>query len=391
MTLRTGAVRSFSFPMKLATFAHHDGKGWSGAFPAQLDSESTVVLVFGAPSYVDAPAAMDELVAAFPRSHVVGCSSAGEIFGAHVNDESLSVAVARFERGRVREASTEIAAGGSSREAGEALARELSAPDLRAMFVLSDGLAANGTELLRGIHSVVAGDVTVTGGLAGDGTAFKRTWVLAGGKAAPGRVVAIGLYGDGVGVSHGSRGGWDTFGTERVVTRSEGNVVYELDGEPALALYKKYLGDRASGLPSTALLFPLALRTSSDDTNMVVRTILAVDEEKQSMTFAGDVAQESVVQLMRANFDRLIDGAAQASLSAARPGEGDTLSIAISCVGRRIVLGERTEEEVEAAVEGAPDPRLVGFYSYGEISPLVKGACGVLHNQTMTLTRFWEI
>lgn len=108
------------------------------------------------------------------------------------------------------------------------------------------------------------------------------------------------------------------------------------------------------------------------------------------MTFAGDVAQESVVQLMRANFDRLIDGAAQASLSAARPGEGDTLSIAISCVGRRIVLGERTEEEVEAAVEGAPDPRLVGFYSYGEISPLVKGACGVLHNQTMTLTRFWE-
>ncbi|MFO0737582.1 MAG: FIST N-terminal domain-containing protein [Labilithrix sp.] len=377
--------------MKLATFTHHDSKGWSGAFPTELDSESTVVFVFGAPGYVDAPAAMDELVAAFPRSHVVGCSSAGEIFGARVNDQSLSVAVARFERGRVREASTGIVGGGSSREAGEALARELSAPDLRAMFVLSDGLAANGTELLRGIHSVVAGDVTVTGGLAGDGTAFKRTWVLAGGKAAPGRVVAIGLYGEGVGVSHGSRGGWDTFGTERVVTRSEGNVVYELDGEPALALYKKYLGDRASGLPSTALLFPLALRTSSDDTNMVVRTILAVDEEKQSMTFAGDVAQESVVQLMRANFDRLIDGAAQASLSAARPGEGDTLSIAISCVGRRIVLGERTEEEVEAAVEGAPDPRLVGFYSYGEISPLVKGACGVLHNQTMTLTRFWEI
>lgn len=375
--------------MHLTTLSY-DGRAWSAPLPG-LDSDRTLVLVFGAPRYIDEPGPIRELLAAFPSSHVVGCSSAGEIFGTHVNDGSLAVAVARFEKGRLRTACTEVAAGTSSTQAGAALAAELAGPDLRAIFILSDGLAVNGTELLKGIHGVVPPGVVVTGGLAGDGTAFQRTWVLAQGVPAPGRIVAVGLYGESLGVGHGSRGGWDVFGPERVVTRSEGNVLYELDGEPALALYKKYLGDRASGLPSTALLFPLALRTSPSAESTVVRTILSVDEERQSMTFAGDVAQGSVVQLMRANFDRLIDGASEASHIAAHPPEGDALSIAISCVGRRIVLGERTEEEVEAAVEGTNDPRLVGFYSYGEISPLVPGACGMLHNQTMTLTRFWEV
>ena len=191
----------------------------------------------------------------------------------------------------------------------------------------------------------------MTGGLAGDGSRFKQTWVLVGGKPTPAWVVGVGLYGDAVGVSHGSRGGWDVFGPERVVTRSVGNVLYELDGEPALALYKTYLGERAAELPAAALLFPLSLRSSTDPTQSLVRTILAIDEANQSMTFAGDIPQDSVVQLMRANFDRLVDGASQASVAADRESSGDTLSVAISCVGRRLVLGERVEEEVEAAFE----------------------------------------
>jgi len=376
--------------VKLSTFSFDSDRGWSvESFPA-LDSPQTLVIVFGGAEFLGAPERLTELVSAYPSSVVVGCSSAGEIHGAHISDDSLSVAVVRFERGTLRQARTEVASGGSSRSAGAVLGRELASPDLRAVFVLSDGISVNGTELLTGIHGAVDRSVAVTGGLAGDGSRFRQTWVLAGGKPTSGIVVAVGLYGDSIGVSHGSRGGWDAFGPERVVTKSVGNVLHALDDEPALALYKTYLGERAEGLPATALLFPLALRAASS-AQTVVRTVLSVDEASQTMTFAGDIPEDSIVQLMRANFDRLIDGASKASEAATLPGSGDSLTVAVSCVGRRLVLGERAEEEVEAALEGVTDNgKMIGFYSYGEISPFAPGECGVLHNQTMTLTRFWE-
>ena len=375
--------------VQLSTFAYETGSGWSVAFPP-LDSPRTLVLVFGGSEFAESPEPLAELVNAYPSSIVVGCSSAGEIHGAHISDGSLSVAVARFERGTLRLARTQVTKGSSSSPAGEALGMELQGPDLRAVFVLSDGISVNGTELLAGIHRAVDKSVAVTGGLAGDGSRFRQTWVLANGKPEAGAIVAVGLYGASIGVSHGSRGGWDAFGPERVVTKSVGNVLHTLDDEPALALYKTYLGERADGLPATALLFPLALR-AANSAQTVVRTILSVDEKAQTMTFAGDIPEDSIVQLMRANFDRLIDGASEASAAAMAPVAGDSLTVAVSCVGRRLVLGERAEEEVEAALEGVTSGgKMVGFYSYGEISPLAPGGCGVLHNQTMTLTRFWE-
>jgi hypothetical protein len=206
-------------------------------------------------------------------------------------------------------------------------------------------------------------------------------------------VVAAGLYGDSVAVGHGSKGGWDNFGPERLVTRSQGNILFELDGRPALQLYKEYLGELADGLPATGLLFPLALRSDAEEEKSLVRTILAVDEAAQSLTFAGDVPQGSLARLMRANFDRLIDGASEAGALAAKSAvahDGDVLAIAISCVGRRLVLGQRAEEEIEATLEMLPDgTRQIGFYSYGEISPFALGPCD-LHNQTMTLTTIRE-
>jgi hypothetical protein len=306
-----------------------------------------------------------------------------------VLDESLAVAVLRFARTRVRTAETAVGEGVSSREAGESLGRAVRGEGLRAVFVLSDGLSVNGTELLGGLDAVLPHGVVVTGGLAGDGTAFRRSWVLREGAPRSGIIVAVGLYGDAVRVGHGSRGGWDAFGPERLVTRAEGNVLYELDGAPALALYKRYLGERAAALPSTALLFPVAIRGDAEGDERVVRTILSVDEAAQSMTFAGDIPSGALVQLMRANIDRLIDGAAQASVAARSPSP-EALTIAVSCVGRRLVLGERVEEELEAAQEAAPDGAMVGFYSYGEISPLGPGERARLHNQTMTVTRLWE-
>ncbi|WP_437926946.1 FIST N-terminal domain-containing protein [Sorangium sp. So ce291] len=376
--------------MILETFHYdRDSRKWSVRVLPVLDSDRTLVLVFGAPEFLDDPGAIRELRRAYPRSHMVGCSSAGEIAGTSVRDGTLSVAVARFERTTLAAAQVEVASASDSFAAGQALARKLERPGLRGVVVLSEGLGVNGSQLVRGLNAVLPESVVVAGGLSGDGTRFKRTWVCLGDTVRSGMVAAVGLYGEHVVIQHGSKGGWDKFGPERVVTRSEGNVLYEVDGRPALSLYKEYLGDKAAELPASALLFPLAMRATAQDEKSLVRTVLAVDHEAESMTFAGDVPKGHLVQLMKADFERLIGGAEQAARAASeagRAGGEGALAIAISCVGRRIVLGDRTEEEVEAVLDVLPrGTRVTGFYSYGEISPYATGHCD-LHNQTMTLT-----
>jgi hypothetical protein len=365
--------------------------GWSRPLPVELDSNATLVVAFGAPALGDAPGPLAELGAAFPAARYVGCSTAGEILDDALSDDGVVATIARFERSRVEATSARVGGPAESAAAGRALAGALAAPDLRAVFVLSDGLLVNGSELVRGVAGSLPDDVVITGGLAGDGERFGTTWVLAGDEPRPGAVAGVGLYGDALTVGAGSYGGWDLFGPERRITRADGNVLYELDGRPALSLYKEYLGERAAGLPATAMLFPLAVRASPDVGDHTVRTILSVDEDDQSMTFAGDVPEGGLAKLMRANRDRLVDGAMQAAALSADGGNGGPhLAVAISCVGRRLVLGERTEEEIEATLEALPrGSALIGFYSYGEIAPHHRGFCE-LHNQTMTVTTIGE-
>lgn len=373
--------------MEVTTLRYGNETGWSAPFPTH-DSEQTLLLVFASPEFIDDPVPLRDLRKAFPRAAILGCSTAGEILGATIDDRSVAVAVLRFERTTLAEVSAAVHRSSDSRAAGQTLGRALARPSLRGVLMLSDGLSVNGSELLRGIEDAAPG-IPVSGGLAADGSRFKRTWVMSGDAIEEDCVAAIGLYGDHVHVSHGSQGGWDIFGPERVVTRSLGNVLYELDGQPALALYKKYLGERAEGLPATALLFPLSVRATRGD-EPTVRTILAVDEAESSLTFAGDIPQGAHAQLMRANLDRLIDGASTAaSMVSPSEGVGDDVVVAVSCVGRRLVLGVRAEEEVEAVGRVLGASNVVGFYSYGEVSPSGRGR-SALHNQTMTLTRIRE-
>ncbi|MCC7395871.1 MAG: FIST C-terminal domain-containing protein [Planctomycetes bacterium] len=377
--------------MQISRLTYCRATGWSAQMP-ELDSEHTLVLTFGGSDFAGDPKPFADLARAFPKAVHLGCSTSGEIQGANVLDDSMVVAVVRFDRTRLDVAFAQVANPDESYAAGLQIAEQLAQhDDLRAVFVLSDGLQVNGSSLVRGLNHILPTSTVVTGGLAGDGVRFRSTWNLLDGRPVPGLVGAVGLYGDAIRVGHGSKGGWDIFGPERRVTRSVGNVLYELDGRPALQLYKEYLGDRAAGLPATGLLFPLALRAKAADEKRLVRTILAVDEDAQSMTFAGDVPEGSLAQLMRANFDRLIEGAANAGSISCLPTSGPTLAIAISCVGRRLVLGERTEEEVEAVLRALPaGTEQIGFYSYGELSPYATGGCD-LHNQTMTITTFSEV
>lgn len=376
----------------------HRNQRWNSDLPTHLDGPGTLVLAFGAPEHWQNDTALKDLAAAFRHSLLLGCSTSGEIRGAEVHDNSISVAVARFEHTPLRRASTPIAAAEDSYAAGRTLATELAPPfageQLRSVFVLSDGLSVNGTPLVQGLSDGLPAGVVITGGLAGDGSRFGQTWVLeADGQARSGIISAVGFYGERLRVGHGCDAGWSDFGPERRITRSQGNVLFELDGKPALSLYKSYLGERAVDLPGAALLFPLSVRRSPQDSQTLVRTILAVDEERQSLTFAGDMPEGGVARLMRANTDKLITSAGLAAQQAAQglPPHTPTLVVSVSCVGRRLVLGERTDEEVETVVDCMPAGAAhLGFYSYGEISPSLPGGVASLHNQTMTVTALAE-
>jgi hypothetical protein len=361
------------------------------------DDRVTLVLVFGGSSMLDDPAPIEQLVARYPLAHVTGCSTAGQIVGDGVSDGSLAVAVVRFDRTRLVTVSEPVPAADESFDVGMRLAERLrtAEPELGAVLVLSDGLGVNGSALAAGLVRGTDAQVPIFGGLAADDDRFERTWVLVDGVPRGGHVTAVGLAGPALALGHGSQGGWEAFGPVRRVTRSTGNVLHELDGEPALDLYERYLGERAAGLPATALLFPLAVRAPGTGGRTVVRTVLGVDRATRSMTFAGDVPTGSTAQLMTGGLDRLVDGAgaaaaAAAAAPAARGSAGTTLALAVSCVGRRLVLGRRTEDELEAVLAHvAPGTASVGFYSYGELAPAEAGSCD-LHNQTMTVTTIAE-
>ena len=364
-------------------------RGWNQR-PALQGAQ--LVLVFGSPATLCDPDRLGELHSAYPDSTLFGCSTAGEICGVEVTDDSLVATALRFDRTTFRTARSSVAESGQSFGAGKRLGEALLAEGLTHVFVLSDGLLVNGTELVRGLTGSLPAAVTITGGLAGDGARFKTTWVLAGGRPESGVVAALGFYGTSLKAGCASLGGWDPFGPERRITRSRDNVLYELDGKSALDLYKQYLGDHSKDLPASGLLFPLSLRTGGADTR-VVRTILSVNETEQSLSFAGDVPEGAYAQLMKANFDRLIEGAIGAARTSLVGGEAGSpeLAILVSCVGRKLVLKQRIEEEVEGVREVVGKSTvLAGFYSYGEISPFTPGGRCELHNQTMTITALSE-
>ena len=346
------------------------------------------MLYFAAPRVLDTAERFAELRQRWPTAPLVGCTTGGEIIADDVLDGSIVATACWFDATRIIIAASTL--DGGDRAVGARLAAALPADGLKLVFVLSDGTHVNGTELVLGMRAVLGADVVVTGGLAGDGADFGTTKV--GYNTAPiaGQVVAIGFSGPAFRLGHGSYGGWTPFGPERRVTRSAGSVLYELDGQPALDLYKTYLGDAAAQLPGSALHFPLSVTV--DGGRSLTRTIVGIDDQAKSMTFAGDIPEGASARLMRATADRLIDGAGKAADQVNLAADGETLALMVSCIGRKLTLGQRSAEEIEEAgrVLGAHNRR-IGFYSYGELSPHESGGYCELHNQTMTITVIGEV
>ncbi len=352
-----------------------------------------LVLAFGSVAVITETDHYAYLKTQYPNADIVIASTAGEILDDMVYDNSLVVTAMTLEKTAVKSAVLSLNSNRSSYATGYELMQRLTADDLSYVFVISDGTKINGSELVSGFNADNPRRIPVTGGLAGDGSRFQATFTALNDVPTEGNVIAIGFYGNAIRIGHGSVGGWDEFGHERVVTKSDKNVLYEIDNKSALSLYKEYLGDYVAELPGSALLFPLSLKKTNAETP-VVRTILAISEADNSMTFAGNMPEGSKVRLMKANFDKLIDASSSAAdvsfegLSGHKP----ELAILISCVGRKLILQHRIDEEVEAArdIFGGDVP-ITGFYSYGEISPFTAAAKCELHNQTMTITTFYEL
>lgn len=370
-------------------------EGWRTLEPQDFTAPPQLVLAFGARAVISDSARVKEIEKFYPKSEVICCSTSGEIYDDIVVDDSISLVAMYFAKTTVQTAEVAIESIADSYSTGVELGEKLSKKDLAHVMVFSDGLLVNGTSLTKGLAHAIPADVSITGGLVGDGPDFIKTVVGLNETPKPNNIVVVGLYGKNLHVGYGSFGGWDSFGPQRLITKSDGNILYEIDGKPALQLYKEYLGDQAKNLPISGLLFPvsLTLQDAAGHVSQVVRTVLSVNEKDQSMTFAGDMPEGTEARLMKANLESLINAAGTAAMMGLEQLDGlPELALLISCVGRKLVLKDRTEEEVDAVRNAIGDQAAIaGFYSYGEICPSdpADKVCKV-HNQTMTITTFRE-
>ncbi|MBL7924317.1 MAG: FIST C-terminal domain-containing protein [Bacteroidia bacterium] len=349
-----------------------------------------LVIVFGSRILLSSPGFYQEIRNKYPKAEILMNSTSGEIIDTQVNDDTISLTAIRFDKTKFVTHTLNTCDHPNSESAGSNIAKTFCKDELTHILVIADGQLVNGSDLLEGLKNNLPKGIIITGGLAGDGNRFQKTLVGLNEQPAEGKIVAVGFYGNHLKVSHGSMGGWDPFGPERKITRSSANVLYELDGQPALSVYKKYLGEYSDELPGSALLFPLCIALN-DQEEPVIRTILSINEDEQSLTFAGNVPEGRSARLMKANSDRLIEGASDAALSCLGNLERPDLAILISCVGRKMVLNQRIEEEVEVVREIlGENTAITGFYSYGEISPPKGVSTSELHNQTMTITTLSE-
>jgi hypothetical protein len=351
-----------------------------------------LVLGFGSSAMVSQEKSFADIKNKFPNAEIAMCSSAGEIYDNQVLDDSISLVAIQFQSSTLKTSEINIQDFDSSYEAGKTLIMNLPQENLKFVFVLSDGGKVNGSELVKGMNFSKEKNVLITGGLAGDGTNFEKTFVGLNQLPQTGKIIALGFYGDKLVLSHGSYGGWESFGLERTATKSVENILYEIDGKSALSLYKTYLGKFADELPGSALLFPLSVKLDEYQ-EAIVRTILSIDDENESITFAGDIPKGSKIKFMKANFDKLIDAAGDAANSCLEMEKNKPkVALLISCVGRKLIMPNRIDEEIEAISEIFGNKTLLsGFYSYGEISPLNPNANCELQNQTMTITGINEI
>ena len=360
----------------------------------ELILKEPLVLVFGNRFMLQEKNIFNEVRDIFKDGHIVFGSTSGDITSESVSDDSIIITAIEFEKSNfliktanVLNSNVQI----DSFKTGKELIEQLPKENLKYAFVVADGSYTNGSQLTKGMNAATKDRLLITGALCGDATRFETTLSSYNENPKEGKIVAIGFYGETLEVTFASNGGWISFGPERVVTKSTGNILFELDGKPALDLYKTYLGEKSKELPGAALRYPLKVK-SSEGNKSIARSILNINEEKKSMILAGDILEGSKVQLIMTNVDNIVNAAEIGAVNALELRKNNPqLAILISSIGRKLVLDQRVEEEVEEVIQViGEETRICGFYSYGEIAPFDGEMNCQLHNQAMAITLISE-
>ena len=326
--------------------------------------------------------------------NIVGCTTDGEISSMGLTTESVvlggvSSCGLQFHVAVIEGLES------NSETAGLQLAAALPA-DTCYIQLFSDGLTGNGCALLRGIADRFGEKVPIAGGTAGDNGKFKQTWQFAGSRVLTDAAVAIGFTGM-LNLGTGIRSGWTPIGLPKKVTRASGNVLYELNGEPALHVFERFLGEHAEKLPAIGVEYPLGLLGKWGDVGeedyYLLRATMNVDRAAGSISFAGEIPEGAMVSLTCGDTNSILEAAEQAARLASSDLKGHKPAVIFcySCMARKIVLGRLTRQEIDRirSVIGTTVP-IIGFYTYGEYCRIRCDGPSLLHNETVTLSVLGE-
>jgi hypothetical protein len=351
----------------------------------------------------DATEIAETLRTKLPDVPTIGCSTDGEITSAGLSVDSVTLMLLASPRMRAK-AHVIPNLSEDSERAGIELAKALHDDEARVLMLLPDGLTGNGSAIIRGAQEILGRQFVIAGGTAGDRGRFVKTFQCADGKAHTDALIGLMLYSPTpLELGYGVMSGWRPIGIAKEVTHAEANTVYEIEGETALDMYSRFLGDKASQLPGIGVEYPFALvdRYGEVDTKgiregesyFLMRAPMVVDREKGAVTFAAEIPQGSRIKMTRGKSDEVISASREAaSRSLEGLGGPPDAVFFFSCMARKVVLGRRTNLEITAAQEvlGENTP-MIGFYTYGEIAN-----CGEtfpmcrFHNETATFLAIRE-
>ncbi|MBM3272405.1 hypothetical protein FJY94_03985 [Candidatus Kaiserbacteria bacterium] len=364
-----------------------------------LGAQPNAAIVF-ASSFYDQKQVIDGVRSVTKDALLVGASTAGEITTVGPLKKH-SVAVMLITSDSIRfSAAADTTVGTDARAAGKTVAdkvKQLAGDDFRALLMFPDVLVGNGADIVRGILDSLGDHFPVMGGAAGDDFKFSKTFQYLNDQVLSGAVVGLGLSGTfrlGVGVKHG----WIPIGSPSRVTKSQGSILHELDGKPAIKLYEDYFGEeearhlKEETLAKLAIAYPLGMRIAGSE-EMLLRDPLSVDAHG-SITCAAEIPEGAEVQLMIGSRESAVAVAREAAQYALNQLEGaqPKAVIIFNCIARNKLFGERAGDEIAAIQEVlGPSVPLLGFYTYGEQAPLggevrnLERCNPAFHNETVVI------
>ena len=248
---------------------------------------------------------------------------------------------------------------------------------------LPESLTTSGVVILDSLKQALGKQVPIFGGLTADQWRSQQTYQFFQTEVCSDSVPIL-LFSGPILFSHGVASGWQPIGKPGRVTKAENNVVYEIDDQPALAFYHRYLG----ALPPSSE-YPLALFDAESDSHYMRAPSGIYDPTIGSITFFGDVPPQSVVQIAETTHNEILSASKLSTLQALEnyPGQAPAAALFFSCASRRQILGSLTREEYEQAQhclsESLRQPLpSCGFYTNGEIAPLQQKGATYFHNET---------